>query len=208
MTPHGAQTTRATTREIVVKPRDVMPEGARTLPARFYTERRVLRPRDRGAVPDDVDLRRAGRGDRDGRASSCCARSPATASSSRRRPTAACTRSTTSAGIAARACAPRRRDVSPAASSARITPGPTVSTAGCSARRTWTKCRTSARRTIRCTRVHADVWDGHVFLNLSRAAAAALARSSPIFRASFARGAWRICGSATASSTTSRPTGS
>ena len=56
--------------------------------------------------------------------------------------------------------------VSPAASSARITPGPTTSTGGCSARRTWTKCRTSARTTIRCIASHADVWDGHIFLNL------------------------------------------
>ena len=67
-----------------------------------------------------------------------------------------------------------RRDSSPAASSARTTRGPTGSTAGCSARRTWTRCRTSARRTIRCTASTPRVWDGHVFLILAREPRAAV----------------------------------
>ena len=70
-----------------------------------------------------------------------------------------------------------RRDSSPAASSARITPGPTGSTAGWSARRTWTRCRTSARRTIRCTASHADDV-GRAHLHLARRGPAAATRAA------------------------------
>ena len=55
---------------------------------------------------------------------------------------------------------------------------------------------------------HADVWDGHIFLNLSRDAAAARDAARRPARRSSAPGGCRTCASATASSTTSRRTGS
>ena len=84
-------------------------EHARTLPARFYTDPRLLRARDRSAVPHACgsapaapnEIARAGPVRRS-------ASSPATASSSRATRPAACTRSTTSAGTAARGSAPSR----------------------------------------------------------------------------------------------------
>ena len=51
-------------------------------------------------------------------------------------------------------------------------------------------------------RVHADVWDGHIFINLSRERRRRCASSSPTCRPSSRRGGCRISGSATASSTT------
>ena len=60
----------------------------------------------------------------------------------------------------------------------------------------------------RCTACTPRSWDGHVFLNLDRDAAAARGAARPICPASSARGGWRICAWAAGSSTTSRPTGS
>ena len=56
-------------------------------------------------------------------------------------------------------------------------------------------------------RVQADVWDGHIFLNLSREPRHLHSQLGDL-RRKFYRGRCRICVSATASSTTSGPTGS
>ncbi len=92
--------------------------------------------------------------------------SPATASSSRDRQTAYCAPFTTCAGTAARVCAPTTPGISAAASSARTMRGPTVSTGGCSARRTWRRSRISGRKNFRCITVHVADWDGHLFVHL------------------------------------------
>ena len=57
MTVHGFNMIEGE-REVVVKPRDVTPAGARTLSARFYTDAEHW-PRARGTVSRDVDMRRS-----------------------------------------------------------------------------------------------------------------------------------------------------
>ena len=73
----------------------------------------------------------------------------------------------TSAVIAARGCANSPRGISPIASSARITTGPTASTDSCSPRRT---CRrNSAKDDYPLHRAGCEVWDGNVFVHLGAA---------------------------------------
>ena len=136
--------------DIIIKPRDVMPAGAVTLPAAYYTDPGLLPHRDGAAVRTRVDLRGAQRAGRR-------ARAVLRSRSARREHHHHARVVGRRAGVLQRLPPSRHAAVlraraasSPAASSARITPGPTPSTDGWSARRTWTTCRTSTRRTTRC----------------------------------------------------------
>ena len=101
------------------------------------------------------------------------------------------------------------RHASRDASSARITRGPTASTAACWRRRRWTRSPASIAPTIRFARSRATSWDGHIFINLSRARPdARCPRRSATCPRGLRRGACRSCGWCGGSSTTSPPTGS
>ena len=196
------------TRDVVVKPRDVMPEGARTLPAPYYTDRGLLRPRARRAVPHDVDLRGPAGRDRAARPVRAPRASPATASSSR---------ASADGGVHAFHNVCRHRGTRLCTEAA----GTFAGSIQCPYH-AWTygldgrligaphmdEVPHFRKEDYPLHRVHADVWDGHVFLNLGRGAAAARGAARRSARQVPRRGAWRTCGSAAASSTTSRPTGS
>ena len=191
-----------------IKPRDVMPEDARTLPARVLRRPGVLRARDGSAVRAHVDLRRTRRAGREPRAVLRPRAARREHHHHARRGRRGATRSTTSAGTAARSCAPRR--------TARF-----AGSIQCPYH-AWTydldgrligaphmdEVPHFRKADYPLHRVDADVWDGHIFINLDPQRRAARRRSSARFPASSARGAWRTSASATASSTTSRRTGS
>ena len=117
--------------DITIKPRDVMPAGATTLPADFYTDQGRFRVEmDRLFTQDWIC---AGRVEQVESPGQFFLRELAGES-------IIITRS-------ASGSAPRQRDASPAASNARITPGRTHSTDGSSGHPTWTRSRTFAKRT-------------------------------------------------------------
>ena len=115
---------------IVVKPRDVMPEGARTLPARYYTDAALFKAELDRPVRHDVVLRRPLRG---GAAARPVLRPRAERPQHRRH----AERRRRGPRVPQRLPPSRHADLhrgrpgsSPAASSARITRGPTISTDG------------------------------------------------------------------------------
>ena len=190
------------------KPRDVMPEE-RAHPARAVLHRRgVLQPRARRTFSRDVDLRRSG--EEIARPGQFVLREVAgdsiiiTRSTRRDR----CTPSTTCAGIAARASAPKPPASSPAAFSAPTTPGPMGSTGGWSARLTWRRSRIFARRTFRCIAAHVDDLGRTSLPDMWRRTRHRSRHQLADLPAKFRPGAWRTCGSAAGSSMTSRRTGS
>ena len=136
--------------EPLSKPRDVMPQGARTLPAEYYVDPAYFR-REMEALFGRMWVC-AGRTEQVDRPGRFFVRELARRKHHHRRARVpdASTRSTTSAVIAARSSAPRPRGRSPAASSVPITRGRTTSRDASWARRTWTRSRTSGRRTTRC----------------------------------------------------------
>ena len=74
---------------------------------------------------------------------------------------------------------PRARATAPR-SPARTTTGSTASTGACSARRRWSARTTSTRRTGACPALAVELWQGFVFVNLDRDAAAARAHPGPL----------------------------
>ena len=166
--------------DIVIKPRDVMPEGARTLPARV-----LHRP---GAASGArwsgcsgamwICAGRVGAG-RARRASSSCASCSARASSSRAAPPARVQR------LLQRLPPSRHAALHRAGRAVRRQHPVPVSRLDLRPRRPADRRAAHGRsaalpegRTIRCTASHADEWDGHIFLNLATDPRAARARSS------------------------------
>ena len=176
-----------------IKPRDVMPEGARTLPARYYTDPALLKAELDGLFGDDVVLCRAIGGGRRARA---VLRPRAERPQHRRhaqRRAARSARSTTSAAIAARA-------------SATEATGQFAGSIQCPYH-AWTydldgkligaphmnEVPHFRKADYPLLTVHAAEWDGHVFLNLSEQSRAARRAARPAGRRSSATGTWRTC---------------
>ena len=189
--------------DVVVKPREVMPGGATTLPAP------VLHRSDTSAARWIALFATmwicAGRLEQVERPGQFFLREVLGESIivTRERVRAGATRSTTSAGIAA-----RRLCTEPGRNVRRQHPVP-VSRVDLRSRRTADRRAAHGRsaalpqgRTTRCIAVHADVWDGHIFMNLSQEPRPLARAARPICRASSAAGACRISGSDIASSTT------
>ncbi len=152
-----------------MKPRWALPLRAASRPRcrRARTSMRVVRARDGSRVRADVDRRRPRRPvDAAGRVSPAGCRRRQRADR-RVAPTDRCARFTTSAAIAARGCALKATACFAAAFNARITPGPTGSTAGCWPRRRWTRSTGFDRADYPLREVACETWDGHIFINLA-----------------------------------------
>ena len=194
-------------REIVVRPRDVMPEDARTLPARFYTDAEYFR-RELDALFRTMWIC-AGRSEEIARPGQFVLRDVAGDS-------VIVTRSA-DGGVHAFHNVCRHRGTRLCTEASGTFPGSIQCpyhawTYGLDGRLVGAPHMDEVphfrKEDFPLHGVHAEVWDGHVFINVGASAAAALRRSSAISPASSARGAWRICGWAAGSCTTSRPTGS
>ena len=187
-----------------------MPEGARTLPAPFYTDANYFNRELEALYRAHVDLRRPGRGNRAARS----VRAPRGGGRQHHRH---------ASGGRPRARVPQRVPASRHASVHRGIrpvsgqhPVP-VSRLDLRARRTAGRRAAHGRGAalpqggLPAASASAPRSGTGTCSSISISTTARLLRcrsNSPIFRTSSARGAWRICGSAAGSSTTSRPTGS